>query len=101
LDHNIRRQKQQALIAVLLERKIRLRAQQLFEQRGEGEGSQLQDWLKAEAEVLAGSILAPLYRKTRIRQQISNNSAGADEAECGAPDLDPPELSPRAVLSVL
>ncbi len=49
----------------LLERKIRLHAQHLYDKRGQGEGSALQDWVEAEAKVLENSILAPLYRKTR------------------------------------
>ena len=65
MDSDTRRQKQQALIAELLERKIRLHAQQLYDKRGQTEGLALQDWVEAEAQVLENSILAPLYRKTR------------------------------------
>jgi hypothetical protein len=65
LDNDTRRQKQQALIAELLERKIRLHAQKLYDQRGRTEGLALQDWVQAESEVLGKSILAPLYRRTR------------------------------------
>jgi hypothetical protein len=49
----------------LLERKIRLHAQHLYDQRGRQEGLALQDWVEAETRVLQNSILAPLYRKTR------------------------------------
>ena len=62
---DILRQKQQALITELLERKIRLHAQQLYDKRGQAEGFALQDWVEAESQVLANSIQAPLYRKTR------------------------------------
>jgi hypothetical protein len=65
VDHDTRRQKQQALITELLERKIRLHAQQLYDKRGQTEGFALQDWVEAESQVLENSILAPLYRKTR------------------------------------
>jgi hypothetical protein len=65
LDNDTRRKKQKALITELLERKIRLHAQQLYDQRGQVEGTALQDWVQAESEVLGNSILAPLYRKTR------------------------------------
>jgi hypothetical protein len=65
LDNDTRRQKQQALIAELLERKIRLHAQKLYDKRGQTEGFALQDWVQAESEVLGKSILAPLYRRTR------------------------------------
>jgi hypothetical protein len=65
LDSDTRRQKQQALITELLERKIRLHAQKIYDQRGQTEGLALQDWVQAESEVLGNSILAPLYRRTR------------------------------------
>jgi Protein of unknown function (DUF2934) len=65
VDHDTRRQKQQALITELLERKIRLHAQQLYDMRGQTEGFALQDWVEAESQVLENSILAPLYRKSR------------------------------------
>ena len=69
MDTDTRRQKQQALIAELLERKIRLHAQHLYDQRGQDGGQAeelaLQDWVEAESQVLGNSILAPLYRKTR------------------------------------
>ena len=65
MDSDTRRQKQQALITELLERKIRLHAQHLYDQRGQTEGQALQDWVEAESQVLENSILAPLYRKTR------------------------------------
>jgi hypothetical protein len=65
LDIDTRRKKQQALITELIERKIRLHAQHLYDQRGQAEGHALQDWVEAESRVLGSSILAPLYRKTR------------------------------------
>ncbi len=65
MDNDTRRQKQQALMTELLERKIRLHAQHLYDQRGQAEGLALQDWVEAESQVLENSILAPLYRKTR------------------------------------
>jgi hypothetical protein len=67
LDIDTRRQKQQALITELLERKIRLHARRLYEERGQAEGNALEDWVQAESEVLGNSILAPLYRKTRAQ----------------------------------
>jgi len=50
----------------LLERKIRLRARQLYDERGQGDGLEVEDWVQAESEVLQSSILAPLWNK---RQQ--------------------------------
>lgn len=65
MDSDTRRQKQQALMTELLERKIRLHAQHLYDERGQGEGQALNDWVQAEAQVLENTSLAPLYRKTR------------------------------------
>ncbi|MFZ1008561.1 MAG: DUF2934 domain-containing protein [Candidatus Sulfotelmatobacter sp.] len=61
----------------LLERKIRLHAQHLYDQRGQQEGLALQDWVEAETRVLANSILAPLYRKTREDHSSELNGASA------------------------
>ncbi len=82
LDINTRRQKQQALMTELLERKIRLHAQHLYDQRGQAEGLALQDWVEAESQVLENSILAPLYRKTRAEGRSS------DEVEESASQAD-------------
>jgi hypothetical protein len=81
VDTDTRRKKQQALITGLLERKIRLHAQHLYDQRGQAEGQvegqALQDWIEAEAQVLENSILAPLYRKSR---EDNSSSTGTQEA---------------------
>jgi len=77
VDIDTRRQKQQALIRELLERKIRLHAQHLYDQRGKTEGLALQDWVEAESRVLENSILAPLYRKSREVGSTSNELEGA------------------------
>ena len=37
----------------LLEKEVRMRAYELYEQRGKGQGFALEDWLEAEAEILA------------------------------------------------
>jgi hypothetical protein len=52
----------------MLERKIRLRARQLYEQRGREEGLALDDWVQAESEVLKSSILAPFWNAWRQRE---------------------------------
>jgi hypothetical protein len=65
VDIETRRKKQQALMVQLVERKVRSRAKQLYETRGQEEGQALQDWFQAESEVLGNSILAPLYRRLR------------------------------------
>ena len=80
MDIDTRRQKQQALMAELIERKIRLHAQHLYDQRGQAEGLALQDWVEAESRVLENSILAPLYRKTRAEVSSSEESENQEFA---------------------
>ena len=65
MDIETRRKKQQALMVRMVERKVRSRAQQLYENRGQAEGQDLQDWFQAESEVLENSILGPLYRRAK------------------------------------
>jgi Protein of unknown function (DUF2934) len=36
----------------LVEKEVQMRAYELYEQRGKGQGFALQDWLQAEAEVM-------------------------------------------------
>ena len=84
MDIETRRKKQQALMVQLVERKVRSRAKQLYETRGQQEGQALQDWFQAESEVLGNSILAPLYR----RLQTGNLDAQDDEStrDCAPQD---------------
>jgi hypothetical protein len=58
-------QKQHRAMVELVERKIRLCAHELYQERGCVEGFAVEDWLQAESEVLKTSILAPLYRRSR------------------------------------
>ncbi len=51
----------QKLMVNMLERKIRLRARQFYEERGQEDGRALEDWVRAESEVLQSSILRPLW----------------------------------------
>lgn len=69
MDNDTRRRKQQELMTELLDRKIRLHAQHLYDQRGQAEGLALEDWIQAETTVLENSILAPLYRKTKSQDR--------------------------------
>jgi hypothetical protein len=86
VDHDTRRQKQQALMTELLERKIRLHARHLYDQRGQAEGEALKDWVEAESQVLENSTLAPLYRKNRTTNaspeeiEGTNPPVGADDS---------------------
>ena len=49
----------------MAERKLRSRAQELYESRGQTEGHELEDWFQAEAELLKDTRLAPLFRRLR------------------------------------
>jgi Protein of unknown function (DUF2934) len=79
VDIETRRKKQQALMMQMVERKVRSRAQQLYETRGQTEGQDLQDWFQAESEVLENSILAPMYR--RMKNPCSGTEENQDAAE--------------------
>lgn len=82
MDIETRRKKQQALIQRMVERKVRSRAQQLYESRGEEAGGDLQDWFQAESEVVESAGIAALYkRRKEAREQISNPT---EEPACEA-----------------
>lgn len=87
MDIETRRKKQQALMMQMVERKVRSRAQQLYETRGEAEGQELQDWFQAETEVLENSILAPLYRRLKSNTPEEDDQLSAELTE-------QPEVSP-------
>jgi hypothetical protein len=78
VDIETRRQKQQALMVKLVERKVRSRAKQLYQTRGEVEGHALQDWVQAESEVLGNTVVAPLYRRLRTESQGSEEVETSD-----------------------
>ena len=88
MDIATRRQKQKALMVRMVERKVRERAQQLYEERGQVDGQALKDWVQAESEVLNNSIVAPLYRrmKTVNDEDIADSSefSHADPIPCDA-----------------
>jgi hypothetical protein len=84
VDIDTRRKKQQDLMVRLVERKVRSRAKQLYETRGQGEGQELQDWFQAESEILGNSVLAPLYRRLR---SVNENTVEND------PDFAPQDNS--------
>ena len=73
MDIETRRKKQQALMVRMVERKVRSRAQELYERRGQTEGQELQDWFQAETEVLENSILGPLYRRVKTSESESTD----------------------------
>ena len=88
MDIETRRKKQQALMVQLVERKVRSRAKQIYETRGQEEGQALQDWFQAESEVLENNVIAPLYRRLRTGDRDSQESdstqefAGQDSGAC-------------------
>ena len=51
----------------MVERKVRSRAKQIYESRGQTDGQDLQDWFQAESEVLESNVLARLYRRMQTR----------------------------------
>lgn len=62
----------------MVERKVRSRAQELYESRGQTDGSDLQDWFQAESEVVENTMLAPLYRRMKSGIQQLEDSTGAE-----------------------
>lgn len=69
----------------MVERKVRSRAKQLYESRGQTEGQELQDWFQAESEVLESNVLARLYRRLQTRDQQSQQDETAHEASVEQP----------------
>lgn len=67
-----RTRERQKLMVGMLEKKIRLRARQLYEERGQADGKALEDWVKAESEMLKSSILAPLWA---VREELLESKA--------------------------
>lgn len=57
-----------ALLQQFVERKIQLRAYEIYQEHGRIDGRALDDWLQAEREVLGTSILRPLFRHTHSIQ---------------------------------
>lgn len=59
----------------IMERKVRERAQQLYDERGREEGYALKDWFQAEAEVLGNNLIGPLYRRLKSERQVQQDSS--------------------------
>jgi hypothetical protein len=72
VDSVTKARERQKLMVELLERKIRMRARQFYDERGQLDGQELEDWVKAESEVLRTSILAPLWNQ---RQELKLEEA--------------------------
>jgi len=63
----------------MIERRVRSRAQQLYESRGRSQGQDLQDWFQAESEVLGNSIVAPLYRRFKNAGRYTESADNGGE----------------------
>jgi hypothetical protein len=70
VDSATRTRERQKLMVDLLERKIRLRADQIYNERGRVEGLALEDWVRAESEVLKSGVLAPLWNTRQERELV-------------------------------
>ena len=89
MDIETRRQKQKALMARIVERKVRERAQQLYDERGQEDGQALKDWVQAESEVLGKTVIGQLYRKVKIVTSDPGSSDIVSEADgVGSPPRD-------------
>ena len=67
-----------------VERKVRSRAQQLYESRGQAEGQELQDWFQAESEVLEKNAIARLYRRVKgTAPESGEPSPGVEQIAAG------------------
>jgi hypothetical protein len=63
----------------MLERKVRSRAKQLYESRGQAEGQDLQDWFQAESEAVENSSIASLYLRSRADQKKEQTDVAGEE----------------------
>jgi hypothetical protein len=96
VDIETRRKKQQDLMIRMVERKVRERAQQLYEERGQVEGQALADWVQAESEIVESTMLAPLYRRHKAGAAVSHHGEHA-AAELGDEILEDSEPACESV----
>lgn len=68
----------------MVERKVRSRAKELYESRGQEEGLDLQDWFQAESEVLENNAIAALYR--RVKRGVGAGAETHSEPQPGSAD---------------
>lgn len=78
MDIETRRKKQKALMRKMLERKVRSRAQQLYESRGQAEGQDLQDWFQAESELIENSAIASIFLRSTEKDERRQDAAGQE-----------------------
>ena len=51
------------LLLDILRQRVEMRAFELYQARGCADGSDVEDWLRAEIEVVGQSISAPLFKR--------------------------------------
>jgi Protein of unknown function (DUF2934) len=95
VDIETRRKKQQDLMIRMVERKVRERAQQLYEERGQVEGQALAVWVQAESEIVESTMLAPLYRRYKAGGASHHDEPAA--AELGNEFLEDSEPARESV----
>lgn len=84
VDTETRRKKQKALMKQMLERKVRSRAKELYESRGQTEGQDLQDWFQAESEAIENSTIASLYLRSNSEKQKDRAGQDIPAEECAS-----------------
>lgn len=86
MDSNRARKKRRALMAEMVKRRVRTRAQQLYDDRGKEEGKALEDWIQAESEILDNSRLGPLYRLVKTGTLLSEAELPVTPSEDSSSD---------------
>src|SRR5260370_2637966 len=79
VDIETRRNKQQTMMVQLVERKVRSRAKQLYETRGQQDGHELQDWFQAESVVLENSVVVHVYLRVQTAIQEAQTAISYDD----------------------
>ena len=88
LNSETRTRERRKLMITMLEKKVRMRARQLYDERGQVEGLALDDWAQAESEVLKTSILAPLWG---VRHEMQLADSPTDDLQSNdLPSTTPP-----------
>ena len=75
----------------MVERLVRERAQQLYDERGQEDGHALKDWVQAESEVIDNMAIGQLYRRLKITNPDSEATQSASDS--GALDNYPTETT--------
>ena len=72
-----------------LERRVRERAQQLYDERGQQDGHALKDWVQAESDIVGNKAVAQLYRKVKVKtgeiEGEATTPVAQDSSTCETP----------------